>query len=433
MRMTDERRREAVEKARKAYGQGYCRLRFPGAVEAEAATRKRAALLVRISDRAELATLPARLCLGTKVASGALSPGCEICVAGTWSCLFINERCNKCCFYCPAPQERTGVPMTNSVPFPKAAEYAEYLAAFGFRGASISGGEPLLTAERTLSYIRTVKRRFGGGMHIWLYNNGTLLSADLVARLRDAGLDEIRFNIYATRYRLDRVRLAAGAIECVTVEIPAIPEDLEMLKGKLAEIEDAGVRFLNLHQLRLTPYNFPKLVERPYTFLHGDQVTVLESELAALGLIEYALDAGIELPINYCSSVYKNRFQRAAARRRSAAAVKRGNEEVTRAGFIRAMRDRPEQMGLSLAYHEPCILPTVTYRNTFVEIPLGRGRKIAVERSPACPELVLSQREAAEFSRAVLAGEAPVEDACGESLRRALEFELIEPGLHEYF
>jgi uncharacterized protein len=75
-----------------------------------------------------------------------------------------------------------------------------------------------------------------------------------------------------------------------------------------------GINHLHLHQLRLTPHNRSKFKNRPYTFLHGEKVTVLESELTALALIRQASSQRLTLPINYCSFVYKHRYQRTAAR-----------------------------------------------------------------------------------------------------------------------
>lgn len=464
---TEDRRREAQHRARQVYGEGSAQLRYPTLDEAKAASGERDAILARIGGRTILS------CSGTKLASGSLAPGCEICVAGVWSCLFINERCNTRCFYCPAPQEMTSVPMTNSVPFPRTDEYLEYLARFAFRGVSISGGEPLLTLDRTLRFIRAVKRRFAGH-HVWLYTNGTLLEPDIVKRLRDAGLDEIRFGIGATSYHLDRVQLAVGAIRHVTVEIPAVPEDHERLEQTLVRMASLGVSHLNLHQLRLTRHNFSKLVDRGYTFIHGDNASVLESELTALRLMEHALDAGIELPVNYCSYVYKHRFQRAAARRHAAGPVLRTHEGVTAGGYIRTLTLRagsdaiaaavarlglagvqpaswtaagdrlsfaaelwpvvcPAPTAISVAYIAPRILPGVTYRNPFVELPLGKGRKIAVERVTAGPELELDAADAEALRRQVLEGHAPDAGSGSPSLHQALVFEAIETGMQDYF
>ena len=69
---------------------------------------------------------------GTKPHIGSLSPGCRICGEGGWSCLFINGKCNCRCFYCPSPQDETGVPTTHRVAFARPADYAAYLDRFGF-------------------------------------------------------------------------------------------------------------------------------------------------------------------------------------------------------------------------------------------------------------------------------------------------------------
>ena len=42
------------------------------------------------------------------------------------------------------------------------------------------------------------------------------------------------------------------------------------------------------------------------------------AELAALELLHFSLDRGLALPVNYCSFVYKNRYQNRAGRLRNA-------------------------------------------------------------------------------------------------------------------
>jgi pyruvate formate-lyase activating enzyme-like uncharacterized protein len=319
-----------IEENIREYGYNYDALSFVTPESARNLQTERDELLAWLSGRAELG------CRGTKVDCRSLSPGCRECVAGSWSCLFINGRCNCSCFYCPSIQDQTGVPQTNGIPFTSAADYGEYLALLGFTGASLSGGEPLLTLERTIEYLTAIRKRCGDAIHIWLYTNGTLLSADICRSLRDAGLDEIRFDIGAIRHNLKKVRLAVGIIPTVTVEIPAVPEELQLMKGKIVEMAEAGVNYLNLHQLRLTPHNFRHLSRRGYTFIHGEKVTVVESELTALRLIRHALEERIPLPVNYCSFPYKRRFQHAANRRRGAMAAANAYEEITGSGFIRS-------------------------------------------------------------------------------------------------
>ncbi len=297
---------------------------------------------------------------------------------------------------------------------PHPEEYAAYVAALGFSGVSISGGEPLMTPDLTLAYLSAVRKRCGDDLHLWLYTNGTLLTADLCSRLRDAGLNEIRFDLGAVRYNLKKLRLAVGCIPTVTVEIPAVPEDEELLKLKMVEMAEAGVKHLNLHQMRLTPYNFGPLTERGYTFLHGEKVTLLESELCALRMVRFGLEQGIPLPVNYCSFPYKRRFQLAAARRRAALSVCTPGEVVTEPGYLRTLS------ATGVRYCEAALLQNPSYRYPFEKIVLETGRALYMERRPLTPELELSDAE-----RSVLEAGQPPE--------RVARFERIERGLAEYF
>jgi pyruvate formate-lyase activating enzyme-like uncharacterized protein len=414
---------------------------------------------------------------GTKPHSGSLSPGCRICGEGAWSCLFINGKCNCRCFYCPTAQDRISVPATNRISFDTPRDYADYVRHFDFKGISISGGEPLLTFERSLGYIDAARKELGESLYIWLYTNGTLATMDRLEKLRGAGLNEIRFDISAVDYDLTRVRMAADILPRVTVEIPAIPEDLDRLLDLLPDLQDAGVKHLNLHQLRLTPHNLAELSERDYTFLHGEKVTVLESELAALTILGSVSRSGLKLPVNYCAFAYKRRYQQAATRRRNATHILKGHESVTENGFIRSLSlaGDPEALGrlasllerddgvdrnawhlsgrkdqlffhdaiwgkidfsagrLQAGYSEAMLSPSISYRYAFREVRLHHGRKIFLERRLLCPPFVLEEAERLDFEKSILhiTGDGPDSDT---SIREEiLDLESIRPGLQDYF
>jgi len=407
--MTSDHREALIASNRQEYGRHYDFLDFTTPEQATAAHAERSQLLGWLKANAEFG------CSDTKVDCQRLSPGCQTCATGGWSCLFINGRCNASCFYCPTSQDDTGDPLTNGIPFATPEDYAEYVALFGFTGASISGGEPLLTLDRTLAYLDAVRRRCGDAVHLWMYTNGTLLTREIAGELRSAGLGEIRFDIGATNYNLSKLQLAVGVIPTVTVEIPMVPEEEGLLQDKLVEMAATGVQHLNLHQLRLTPYNSQHLASRAYTFVHGENVTVLESELSALRLVRYALEQGIDLPVNYCSFPYKRRFQHAAARRRGIPFVRSEHEAVTEAGYLRALGAG------SVQYFEAVTLPAGSYRQPVVEIPLPSGRRIAVEKRPVSPPIPVDSSLFADFSP---------QTHLTDELRR---FERISVGLAEYF
>jgi uncharacterized protein len=407
--MTSDQREALKASNRREYGRHYDFLEFLTPASAATALAERDELLGWLKDHAEFG------CSDTKVDCRKLSPGCQTCAAGGWSCLFINGRCNASCFYCPTSQDDTGDPLTNGIPFASPEDYAAYVALFGFTGASISGGEPLLTLDRTLAYIDAVHRRLGDAVHLWMYTNGTLLTREIAGELRSAGLGEIRFDIGATNYNLSKAALAVGVIPTVTVEIPMVPEEEGLLREKLMEMAAVGVEHLNLHQLRLTPHNSQHLATRPYTFVHGENVTVLESELGALRLVRHALENGIDLPVNYCSFPYKRRFQHAAARRRGIPFVRSEGEIVTEAGYLRA-----PGVG-SVQYFEAVTQLPGACRGEFVELPLPSGRSIAVERRQVSPPIAVEATVLVDEAAAIA---LPVEFA---------RFERIASGLADYF
>lgn len=354
-------------------------------------------------------------CLGTKIHHGPLSPGCRQCADMVWSCLFISGRCNGRCFYCPTPQNEDDPPMSGGVPFLRAQDYADHVRFFGYGGASLSGGEPLLEFEKSLDHVRTLRRTCGPDLHIWLYTNGILATKDRLRRLADAGLDEIRFDIGATDYDLKFVSLAAGIVPTVTVEIPAVPEEASRLRALLPGLATAGVGHLNLHQLRLTPHNARNLLEREYTYVHGPKVTVLESELCALELVAHAAENGLPLAVNYCSFVYKHRFQAAASRKRFGARMLEEGESLTASGHIRL--PGPKDTAYAAAYMRPRANPKFPHR----EIVISDSFSLVLERHPAQP----SQDAPARPSAPDRAGIHPasLEESC----------EWITPGLGVYF
>lgn len=306
----------------------YGKINWINTFQAEKAERKRSRLLEPVGTD--------MLYNETKPFYKRISKGCTLCGQGQWSCLFITGKCNAGCFYCPASQVNDEVPATQSFTFDTPEAYAEYINHFGFKGVSFSGGEPLLFFDRTLSYLEQIRKNCSPELYIWMYTNGILADEAKQKKLADVGLNEIRFDIGATGYRLDKVKLAKGIIPNITIEIPAVPEEKVRLKKMIPQMIDAGVSNLNLHQLRLTKHNAPKLLKHHYTYIPAEQPIVLESELAALEILEYVKSNNLDIGINYCSFYFKNRFQKAGFRKKIAGLIYPGEEKnITEKGFIR--------------------------------------------------------------------------------------------------
>ncbi len=276
---------------------------------------------------------------GSKPCSGDISAGCKTCGQGRWSCLFLNRICNATCGFCPGDMHHKDAPAyAERIVFGSGTEYAAYIQRFGFEGVSFSGGEAFLTFDRMREFLAALNKDVDRDLYIWAYTNGRVATPDMLRIAVDEGLDEVRFNIAAWDYELDGVAAAIGIVPRVTVEIPAIPEDADKLRAILPQLAELGVDHLNLHQLMLLGDNALYLRERDYTFLRGGSVmAIYESEIAALETVRFALDEQIALPINYCTTAYKSRWQNRTEDLRSGSTVMEKWETQAETGLVRRL------------------------------------------------------------------------------------------------
>ncbi|MBN2776953.1 MAG: radical SAM protein [Bacteroidales bacterium] len=330
----------------------------------------------------------------TKPFYNTISPGCEICGAGKWSCLFITNKCNANCFYCPAEQKYDEIPSTQSLDFESAEMYADYVNTFGFKGVSFSGGEPLLFFDRTLEYLKAVRQRLPD-IYIWMYTNGILADADKMQKLADAGLNEIRFDIGAIDYSIEKIKAAKDIIPNITIEIPAVPEKTERIIKLLPDMIEVGVTNLNLHQLRLTNYNAPKLLKHNYTYIGYERPIVLESEIAALKILNHAKKHHLPIGINYCSFAFKNRFQKAGFRKILADAINIPQNQLTENGFVREITDEfltYKNLSISREFSKNAVLVETGLQKFYVKIEQsGQRIKLSEEIKSFLNNIALDQ------------------------------------------
>jgi len=274
--------------------------------------------------------------------AGDSSPGCAICNKGACCFLYLIEKCTRNCFFCP--RDRTEkikrFPRLLEVPLDldSVEEYIEYLKHFQLKGTGITGGEPFLAFDLLVKYIRSIRSAFGSGHHIWVYTNGDLVTKERLSLLEKIGLNEIRFDLSARDYDLAPVELAADIIENVTLQIPAMPEDIKIMMDLLEKLDGIGVNHLVINQLISNEFNQDEFRRRGYTLLTDPFGTcVQESELAALEILEKAKDAGFRIGIRYCSIKSKAIHQGGAFRRRFVPFCQDKFESTTRTGFIRRL------------------------------------------------------------------------------------------------
>ena len=359
----------------------------------------------------------------TKPYNNQISKGCKLCGLGQWSCLFISGKCNAACFYCPTSQLTDDPPTTQNLTFPDAKAYAEYINHFNFKGVSFSGGEPLLFFDRTLEYLKQIRKRCNPDIYVWVYTNGILGDERKYRKLAAAGLNEIRFDIGATAYKLDKVRMAKNIIPNITVEVPAVPEEKERLKALLPQLTEAGVTNLNLHQLRLTKHNFSQLAKRNYTYIFAEHPLVVESELTALEILKYSREQKFPIGVNYCSFFFKNRFQKAGFRNCLASVLAGTDDFITQNGYIR------EYDGENIAYKALRIFDEKPDGLKVEEFDLA-GKTLYFARETAMRSTYLDKGYRDKIEKLIANEPETIPD--DPLLFRIWQLEYIEKGLREY-
>lgn len=184
-----------------------------------------------------------------------LSPGCRACKNGEWDCVFVTMACNLDCEFCWRPDMPGPSHLGSALSAGRDGLPAQY-ARTRVSGVSFSGGDPFMAPADLFDWVSWFASRYPN-LYYWVYTNGVLAGDDHVARLADLGVNEIRFNMAATNYTdanvMANLAAAARRLPAVTVEIPVIPDHAGRLLDALERWCEAGVTFLNLHELVYEP------------------------------------------------------------------------------------------------------------------------------------------------------------------------------------
>ena len=241
---------------------------------------------------------------------GELPRGCKWCRAGLKVSIFITGSCDEECYYCPISLERR---KPNA--FYVDEEYVtsldiiiEEVEAIGAKGASITGGEPLLYIDKVLEVIEHLKSYFGSQFHIHLYTNGNFATLDTLKALDKVGLDEIRFHP-VRKESLKNVEFATKHTSMdVGIEIPAIPSYIKWIKDLATFLEKIQGKFLNINELEVTETNIENLRIRGFE-VREDAPALKGSKETAIEIISWAERMGLSITIHFCPARLKDLIQ----------------------------------------------------------------------------------------------------------------------------
>ncbi|MBD3303612.1 radical SAM protein [Candidatus Woesearchaeota archaeon] len=265
---------------------------------------------------------------------GKLPKGCAYCVKGQKLVLVVTGLCPNKCFFCPLSEQKAGkdVIYANEWKITSPKDIIKEAELTDAKGAGITGGDPLVKLDRTIKYIKLLKKKFGRKFHIHLYTPLNLVTEAKLKKLHKAGLDEIRFHPMLDKpNEWKRVELAKKFDWDVGVEIPVIPGRKKETLKLLDYIKDK-VDFLNLNELEISDTNVNKLVEKGFKPKNKISYGIKGSEKLAKELLNYLKKA--KLNIHYCTTTTKDKAQLARRIKRRALNVALKTDFITKEGTL---------------------------------------------------------------------------------------------------
>lgn len=283
---------------------------------------------------------------------GTLPQGCRLCVKGAKLLLLVTGVCGLKCWYCPLSQKKKNkdVVVANEWWIKKDKDVLEEARLCDSLGAGLSGGDPLVVLNRTVKYIRLLKKNFGKEFHIHLYTPGSLASRESMGKLYKAGLDEIRFHC-PRKEDAGKIKHALNYDWSVGCEIPVIPGAYRQTTEFIDYINTLGVEFLNLNQLEISETNALGMSRRGFAPVSTASNAVRGSENFARKLLEYCA-ANTILNVHYCTVRLKDGVQLANRLKRRARNVAEEYDIVTKEGLLVRGAIYPQELYPSFGYNQ---------------------------------------------------------------------------------
>jgi uncharacterized protein len=273
--------------------------------------------------------------------------------------LYITGVCTRECFYCPLSEEKKNNDVIfanerkvdNSDPIPGIILEEDRMRALG---TGITGGDPMVVPERTISIIKALKKAYGKVHHIHLYTSSGF-DPSMARTLKEAGLDEIRFHPPLERWpefsdpeageegtkAFDTaIRASKKAGLRTGIEVPAIPDpDGKRWEEGLRTLVEYAIGqkldFVNLNELEASHTNADHFKRLGYELVEDSMAVEGSAELARRTIDEMtSRHPDIKTVLHFCSSFYKDSVQLRNRLRRTAENVRRPYEEVTEDGTL---------------------------------------------------------------------------------------------------
>ncbi len=271
---------------------------------------------------------------------GVLPKGCELCIKGLKSVLFVTGICKVNCYYCPLShlKKNKDIVVINEKNVSCDEDVINEIKLCKSKGAGITGGDPLLRLERTIHYIKLLKEEFGSKFHLHLYTYGELnenVFREQLKRLYEAGLDEIRFHLdMETKANWHLVKIAREYSWDVGVEVPCIPDKEKHLIEMINYLEEINADFINFNEFEASELTVDRIIERGYELNFDEFNTIKGSYELGKKMIRYVASFTQNLNAHFCESYVKEYYQLRNRMKLRAESVKRKYEVITEEGWL---------------------------------------------------------------------------------------------------
>lgn len=307
-----------------------------------------------------------------------LPKGCSYCVKGEKLVLFVTGVCPAHCYFCPLSEQKKNKDVVFADEW-KLKDENDTISLIteakliNAKGAGITGGDPLARLQRTIRYIKLLKKVFGKKFHIHLYTPLNLVDEKRLTRLFQAGLDEIRFHPNLTDEKFwSRIKIAKKFKWDIGIEIPVIPE-MEKEIVKLIEFSKNHIDFLNLNELEYSDTNADELLKRNLHTEKGRYSIKGSSRLAKKLLKKY--EKG-KLNIHYCTIKLKDKVQLSTRIKRRAKNVKKAYDFADKEGML-----------IRAALYTENLMPGFSYRKKLESLSQKERIEILAKLEKAKKEL----------------------------------------------
>lgn len=236
--------------------------------------------------------------------------GCLSCLMGTGlSAIRKTNRCNIQCKFCYNYGELDQIPPIGEGLWEiGGGKYYErdldLLLSTSNKptGVSYVYLEPFMEIEK---YYGVIRRFRAAGIHQHLYTNGLLCTEDQLARLGEAGLDELRFNLGASGCAdsvIRNIALARKYIPQVGVETPMTPEFEAAFRQKKDAVLATGLDFINCAELHLNPNNLENYWGEPMYLCRQGYLSPIWSREITFRLMRQAAQEKWPIVVHDCSN-----------------------------------------------------------------------------------------------------------------------------------